>query len=162
MLCQAPLIDLSLYFLCIPAYPVRMTPMSPTETQAQTSPWVPSDKTFGARLALIRQRMGWGNVKKAAEECGLPVQSWRTWERDGVMPHRFITIAITIATRTGCDLDWLVYGPEKPIKPIATGMRLDPHVVATVVAREAASDPLRPVRQTRPSMPPKLVGRSAA
>jgi hypothetical protein len=77
-------------------------------------PWVPNVDTFGARLALVRQRMGWGNVKKAAEECGLPAESWRTWERDGVTPHRMVTIAIAIATRTGCDLDWLVYGPNKP------------------------------------------------
>jgi len=77
-------------------------------------------------------------------------------------PRRLVTIAMTIATRTGCDYLWLVHGPARgAIKPIATGMRLDPHVVATVVAREA-SDPLRPVRQTRPSMPPKLVSRSAA
>jgi len=136
-----------------------------TETaQAQTppAPWTPDDSTFGARLALIRQRMRWGDIARAAKECGVPTDSWRNWEVDGREPHRLITIAVTIATRTGCDLDWLVYGPNKPIKPIATGMRLDPHVVATVVAREAASDPLRPVRQTRPSMPPKLVSRSAA
>lgn len=88
-----------------------------TDTDAQASvevpTWIPSDETFGARLALIRQKMGWGNVKKAAEECGLPVQSWRTWERDGVVPHRQVTIAMTIATRTGCDYLWLVHGPER-------------------------------------------------
>jgi len=106
--------------------------------------------------------MGWGNVKEAATACGLPTENWRRWERDGIEPRRLVTIAMTIATRTGCDYLWLVHGPDRGmIKTLATGMRLDPHVVATVVAREA-SDPLRPVRQTRTSMPPKLVGRSAA
>ena len=45
--------------------------------------WVADDSEFGARLALIRQRMAWGNVKEAALACGLPVESWRNWERDG-------------------------------------------------------------------------------
>jgi len=136
-----------------------------TETaQAQTppAPWTPDDSTFGARLALIRQRMRWGNIARAAKECGVPTDSWRNWEVDGREPHRLITIAVTIATRTGCDLDWLVYGPDRKAVAVHTHRYgNEPRVVATVVAREA-SDPLRPVRQTRPSMPPKLVGRSAA
>jgi hypothetical protein len=32
--------------------------------------WVP-ELTFGARLALVRHRMGW-NIKEAAAACDLP------------------------------------------------------------------------------------------
>lgn len=145
-----------------------LTVMSTSEETAQArtlpAPWTPDDSTFGARLALIRQRMRWGNVAKAAKECGVPTDSWRNWEVDGREPHRLVTIAITIATRTGCDLDWLVYGPNRgAIKPIATDMWTEAHVVATVTAREAstsAENPLRPVRQTRPMNRP--ISRSAA
>lgn len=73
--------------------------------------WIPDDSTFGARLALIRQRMGWGNVKEAATACGLPTESWRTWERDGVEPRGLQRIATQISTATGCDLAWLMGGP---------------------------------------------------
>jgi hypothetical protein len=73
--------------------------------------WIPDDASFGARLALVRQRMGWGNVKEAALACGLPVESWRTWERDNVQPRNVVQVARKISTRTGCDLGWLVGGP---------------------------------------------------
>jgi hypothetical protein len=72
--------------------------------------WVADDSTFGARLALIRQRMAWGNVKEAADECGLPAESWRRWERDGRAPRNVVEIAVTISEKTGCDLGWLVAG----------------------------------------------------
>lgn len=77
-----------------------------------TAAWIPDDSTFGARLALIRQRMAWGNVKEAAEACGIPVQSWRTWERDGVEPRGLTRIAERISAATGCDYGWLVDGPR--------------------------------------------------
>lgn len=127
------------------------------ETNAPST-WIPSDDTFGARLALIRQRMGWGNVKKAAEECGLPVQSWRTWERDGVSPNRLVTIALAIATRTGCDYLWLVHGPDR-----GGAIRRTAYIGQTVIAtvgqpRQGRPNPAhtagpttRPVRQTRPT-----------
>lgn len=131
-----------------------MTVGGSTTTDTEARPWVPSDETFGARLALIRQRMGWGNVKKAAEECGLPVQSWRTWERDGVTPHRLVTIAMTISTRTGCDYLWLVHGPQRGGVP-PNGRYVAPRVIARFGSipeqRETPSeDSTRPVRQTRP------------
>ena len=31
--------------------------------------WIPGTTEFGARLALIRQAMGWGNVQEAAVAC---------------------------------------------------------------------------------------------
>jgi hypothetical protein len=51
--------------------------------------------------------MGWGNVKEAALACGLPVQSWRGWERDNRMPRDLMATTMKVANRTGCDPDWL-------------------------------------------------------
>jgi hypothetical protein len=65
---------------------------------------------FGARLALVRQRMKWGNVKEAAVACGLPTESWRSWERDGRSPRNIVEIASIIAAATGCDYLWLLAG----------------------------------------------------
>lgn len=89
---------------------VGMTQVTP-ETQTP-EPWVPDASTLGARLALIRQRMGW-NITEAARECHVHAESWRLWEQQGREPRRLVTIAMAIATRTGVDLDWLVYGPNK-------------------------------------------------
>jgi transcriptional regulator with XRE-family HTH domain len=72
--------------------------------------WIADDSTFGARLALIRQRMQWGNVKEAAEQCGIPVENWRRWERDGRAPRDVVDQAERIAERAGCDLAWLIAG----------------------------------------------------
>jgi transcriptional regulator with XRE-family HTH domain len=69
--------------------------------------WVPEDN-FGARLALVRQRMGW-NVKQAAEACGFGAQSWHNWE-DGKNPRGFETVARQISDATGCNLVWLLAG----------------------------------------------------
>jgi hypothetical protein len=82
--------------------------------ESQGAGWVPDDDTFGARLALIRQRMGWGNVKEAALACGLPPESWRTWERDGVEPRGIVQKVALISDRTGCDFDWLLWGRRRP------------------------------------------------
>ena len=74
------------------------------------TPWTSNDSTFGARLALVRQYRGWGNVKEAAVICGIAPQSWRTWERDNVMPQgsRYFDICAKIAKASGCDYGWLV------------------------------------------------------
>lgn len=61
---------------------------------------------------MVRQAMAWGNVKEAASECGLPAESWRTWERDNVEPRRIVEVASIIANRTGCDYGWLLAGPR--------------------------------------------------
>lgn len=82
----------------------RMT----TARAERGEPWTANDATFGARLALIRQRMGWGNLKEAAVACGMPVESWRAWERDNVLPRRYLETCAQIATATGCDYGWLV------------------------------------------------------
>lgn len=90
--------------------------MTTSVEQPQTS-WIPDDKTFGARLALVRQRMGWGNVKEAAEQCGVAVESWRRWERDGRQPHNIQAQVEKISVRTGCDFDWLLRGPRATERP---------------------------------------------
>jgi transcriptional regulator with XRE-family HTH domain len=71
--------------------------------------WVPETERFGARLALIRQQMGW-NLQEAAIECHLPAQSWRDWEKHGKTPRDYEGTCKTIATRTECDLVWLLTG----------------------------------------------------
>ncbi len=83
--------------------------------------WTATDETFGARLALVRQRMQW-NVTEAARECGINQQNWRLWEQ-GREPHRMVLAAKQIAARTGCDYLWLVHGPDRggAVVPIAAG-----------------------------------------
>lgn len=71
--------------------------------------WRVDASTFGARLALIRWQMGW-NMKEAAIGCGLPAQSWRTWEIDGTTPRDIVAIAKQISERTRCDYLWLLIG----------------------------------------------------
>jgi hypothetical protein len=77
-------------------------------TQPVERGWVGDDYTFGARLAIIRQRMQWGNVREAAIACGLPAESWRGWERDNRLPRDYMAICSAISQRCGCDLTWLL------------------------------------------------------
>jgi hypothetical protein len=131
---------------------------APEVTQDQQA-WTPDDSSFGARLALVRQRMGWGNVKEAAKECGIPAESWRRWERDGIVPNRLTTICMAIATRTRCDVDWLVWGPNGKVAA-PNGRYVDQRVIVRInpegssEGRSGTSDSPghwnRPVRQTRP------------
>ena len=124
-----------------------------TVTQStHKSGWVPNDEAFGARLALVRQRMGWGNVKEAALACGLPTQSWRTWERDGVQPRRLVEVASLIADRTGCDLGWLLAGSRlrgdrQPTRQLSTKGPAPTRPVSTSTTRTNVTrrpTPLRP------------------
>jgi len=69
--------------------------------------WVPQD-SFGARLALIRQRFGW-NVSEAAQACGIANATWQKWER-GASPRKIEEKARQIADRCGCDYVWLMVG----------------------------------------------------
>lgn len=142
-----------------------LTIMSITEGSApeivEAPGWTADDSSFGARLALIRQRMGWGNIARAAKECGVPTDSWRNWEVDGREPHRLTTIAMAIATKTGCDYLWLVHGPNRGAR-VPTGRYVKTHVLrrrraadqpadaGTFGQLRASSHSSRPVRQTRP------------
>lgn len=86
-----------------------MTTASRSEEPAPAG-WVPDAQTFGARLALVRQRMGWGNVKEAAVACGISVDSWRNWERDGRQPRNIVSIVRQISSVTGANYYWLLDG----------------------------------------------------
>lgn len=95
--------------------------MTVISAERQITGWTADDSSFGARLALVRQRMGWGNLKEAAVACGLPVESWRSWERDNRTPRNIVEIARIIAERTGCDYGWLLAGPRMAGVHRATG-----------------------------------------
>ena len=71
--------------------------------------WVPRDDTFGARLALVRQRFGW-NLKEASLACGLPQNSWLEWESKGRVPRNLVEVAARISDITGADDYWLITG----------------------------------------------------
>lgn len=119
--------------------------------------WTADDESFGARLALIRQRMSW-NIAEAARACGVNGESWRLWEQ-GRMPSRITTIAMSIASASGCDYLWLVHGPGRggSVLP-TTGYASDARVIATIgedpinrpEARIHRSLSTRPVIRTRP------------
>lgn len=78
-----------------------------------TQNWIPADDTFGARLALVRQRFAW-NLKEAAIACSLPPGSWREWELFGRLPRNLPEAAEKIAARTGVDDYWLLTGKKNP------------------------------------------------
>jgi hypothetical protein len=125
--------------------------------------WTADASTFGARLALVRQRMGWGNVKEAAEACGIPAENWRRWERDGREPHRITAIARQISTATGCDYLWLLVGPEGGSMPAThayTGS--DEHVTSATVSAIRSGPPTRRDRTRPAGTTPKLTSRRPA
>lgn len=117
-----------------------------TTVATGTEKWVP-ELTFGARLALVRHRMGW-NVKEAAAACGLPAQSWRGWEIAGHLPRRYVEIAKTISTQTGVDYYWLVFGPEGGGGETTRQYFQDARLLAAV--GEPHPSIRRPVKRTRP------------
>lgn len=62
--------------------------------------------TFPARLAIVRNKLGW-NAKEAALACGFPAQNWRNWEA-GKKPHDYEQVCQQIHERTRVDLRWLM------------------------------------------------------
>ena len=70
--------------------------------------WIPVD-TFGARLAIVRQRLKW-NVSEAARECGLKPATWKTWEELDTLPRDIFDVCTKISQRTGCRYEWLLMG----------------------------------------------------
>ncbi|HEX6970261.1 MAG TPA: helix-turn-helix transcriptional regulator [Micromonosporaceae bacterium] len=127
-----------------------------TEAIKSEQQWIPTTDTFAARLALVRHRMGW-NIKEAARECGVGAATWRDWETAGAMPRNLVTIAMTIATRTGCDYLWLVHGPgrggaatSQSYSTVRVVARVKPPVERPVERPPHLRNPARSVRQTRP------------
>lgn len=82
--------------------------------------WVPDTSSFGARLALIRQRLGW-NMKEAALACGFSQQSWRGWELRGSDPRGFADVARKISERTGVNEYWIMTGRQLEPRPSGPG-----------------------------------------
>jgi transcriptional regulator with XRE-family HTH domain len=118
-----------------------------------TEGWIPDDSTLGARLALVRQRMGW-NIKEAAIACAIAPESWRRWEADRTEP-RGLSTYMKIAGVTGVNYRWLAFGPKgQPVKidQSASATRrypVGPRLVATIMAPFGGRPDARTVR-TRP------------
>lgn len=70
---------------------------------------IPDDSTFGARLAMVRQRRGW-NMKEAARAAGVPHMSWVGWETRGMSPRRYAQVTQQISEAAGVSLFWLMTG----------------------------------------------------
>lgn len=122
-----------------------------TQTARREPGWIPDLSTFGARLAAVRQAMGWGNVAEAATACGIPVATWRNWERDGREPRGIVTKSMMIAGVTGVDYRWLAMGPERMPEPASPGMatrryQSGPRVVATIAPNARSIVRTQPVR----------------
>uniref|UniRef100_UPI003017B488 helix-turn-helix domain-containing protein n=1 Tax=Gordonia sp. MMO-8 TaxID=3127886 RepID=UPI003017B488 len=73
--------------------------------------WMPTAASFGTRLAMIRQGMGW-NVSEAAVACGVTPTTWRKWEFGGSKPRDFMHVTRGIAEATGVSVEWLVFGND--------------------------------------------------
>ncbi|MGO1048830.1 helix-turn-helix domain-containing protein [Crossiella sp. CA198] len=71
--------------------------------------WVPTIGTFGERIAAVRVHLNW-NMKKAADQTGIPFESWRRWENRESTPRDLEETCRKIALGTGCDYAWLVGG----------------------------------------------------
>lgn len=74
--------------------------------------WIPDASTFGARLALVRWRMGW-NIREAERECGLSQNTWAGWEH-GATPRDFVEVVSKIHWATGVNRVWLMTGEGSP------------------------------------------------
>lgn len=85
-----------------------------TNANPQTN-WIPRTDSFGARLALVRWRMGW-NVAEAERECGLTQNTWAGYE-GGREPRRYVEIVNRIVLRTSVDKMWLMTGEGSPVGP---------------------------------------------
>lgn len=151
-LCQT---HATVFFSSSRVWPRTLCSMTDSTMGHRPPGWIPDVSTFGARLALVRQAMGWGNVKLAATLCGIPVETWRTWERDGIEPKSRITQCMKIAGVTGVDYRWLALGPDGPTpapaaaERSASGPYRDQRVVARILPPPAGKPDGRTVR-TRP------------
>ncbi len=84
--------------------------MAETNTNQQTiipNDVIPTD-TWGTRLAIVRQKMGW-NITEAARECGQTATSWQNWE-NGKGCREMHRVAAKVARRTGYSFTWLIAG----------------------------------------------------
>jgi transcriptional regulator with XRE-family HTH domain len=84
-------------------------------TSELASNWIPDVATFGARLALVRWRMGW-NLREAERECNITQNLWGGWEA-GKEPRSFVEVVNRITLRTGVNRVWLMTGEGSPERP---------------------------------------------
>jgi len=125
--------------------------MTTTADSPTKKGWTVDDSTFGARLALVRQRMDW-NLKEAAIECGLPPASWKNWERDSSEPRRLIETVTLISNRTGCDFLWLLTGSNARTTAQYDKRRTSPQVRQGSKPRQVT----RPSERVRHDRPPTV------
>lgn len=69
--------------------------------------WVPED-SFAMRLVLLRRHLRL-TQQEAAQLCDLDDGSWSNWE-NGTRPRGMDSVVRKIATATGVDPNWLMWG----------------------------------------------------
>ena len=99
--------------------------------------WIPRTDDFGARLALVRWKMGW-NLKEAALACGLSPQSWREWEMQGRAPRNQVEVSEKISERTGVDDYWILTGRDPGGRPDGPNARPSDYKAVVYPLRPAA------------------------
>lgn len=82
-----------------------------TSTELKTN-WIPDTDSLGARLALVRWRMGW-NLAEAERECHLTQNTWGGYE-GGRSPRNLIEVINRIVLRTQVSKIWLMTGEGSP------------------------------------------------
>lgn len=86
--------------------------MSTNPKKNEDVAWNPTASSFGARLALVRWKMGW-NVAEAERECGTTQNLWANWE-SGSMPRQLVEVVTKIAWKAKVERNWLLTGEETP------------------------------------------------
>jgi len=94
-------------------------------TMSDTKAWTPDTTSFAARLWSVRRHLGL-TQDALALMCGLRSQEISRWEA-GTMPRNLAEVVDKIATATGVDRDWLMWGTddaglptrEYPVMPVA-------------------------------------------
>lgn len=72
---------------------------------------MPEADTFGKRLVLLRTSMGWHNAALAANAYGIPLETYRWYEKGKGVPRDLMEKCLKISRVTGADFGWL-YGGE--------------------------------------------------
>jgi hypothetical protein len=95
----------------------------------------PTLETFGARLAVLRQKLGGWNVARVSRLCGIDDQSWRNWEAGGGCQD-MEKVCRKISEATGCPYVWLMTGTTVPAWTVSPSDFLLPdlHLSPTVAA----------------------------
>ena len=76
---------------------------------SESSTWVPEMQTFGTRLWAVRMELKM-NKSQFAETCGLVANSLGDWEAGTRFPNRLDDVVAKVASSTGVDRDWLMWG----------------------------------------------------